>query len=173
MCEGNCENCKNQKVETDPKRRSFLSWSVGAINLAVLGGIFTPVIGFIGSPLRQKPKDDWIDVIGQDEIPVGATREVRFKAKVVDGYQTVTREYVVFLKRYPEKIVAFDPACTHLGCRILYKDDQKKYLCPCHGGVFDEDGKVVSGPPPRALTEHAVRIKDGRVFVDRRLTDAT
>lgn len=171
MCDHNCEKCRENEAE-DPKKRKFLAWSVGAINLAVLAGIFTPVAGFIGSPLKKKEQDDWIDVMGEHELGEGETKEVRFKAKVLDGYQTVTREYVVFIKRYPDRVIAFDPACTHLGCRIQYKGDQKKFLCPCHGGVFDEDGKVVSGPPPKPLVTHAVKIEGGRILVDRRAGSA-
>ncbi len=168
MCDGDCKDCKNKDNESDPNRRKFMSWSVGAINLAVIAGIMTPVVGFIGSPMKSKPKDDWIDVLGDSEIKVDETKEVRFRAKVDDGYQVVEREYVVYMRRYADRIVAFDPACTHLGCRIQYKDDQKKFLCPCHGGIFDSDGKVVSGPPPKALETHGVKIENGRIFVSRR-----
>lgn len=168
MCEGNCKDCEKNKPEHDKDRRKILSWSVGIINLAVVAGIFAPVAGFIGSPLKKKEIDDWIDVIGEHEIEVGSTKEVRFKTMVEDGYQTVEREYVLYMHRYLDRIVVFDPACTHLGCRVIYQQDQNKYLCPCHGGVFDVDGKVVSGPPPKPLETHGVRIENGRVFVNRR-----
>ena len=168
MCEGNCKDCEKSETEHDKGRRKVLSWSVGIINLAVIAGIFAPVAGFIGSPLKNKAKDDWIDVLGENEIEVGETKEVKFKTMVEDGYQTVQREYVVFMRRYPDKIVVFDPSCTHLGCRVLYKKEQGRYLCPCHGGVFDEDGKVVSGPPPQALVKHGVRVENGRILVNRR-----
>lgn len=171
MCDKNCENCNNKEAE-DPQKRKFLAWSVGAINLAVLVGIFAPLAGFIGSPLKKKEKGDWIDVMPEDELKAGEIKETRFKCRVEDGYQIVEREYVVFLKRYPDRIIAFDPACTHLGCRILYKGEQKKFLCPCHGGVFDEDGKVVSGPPPKPLETHGVKVENGRIYVDRRAGSA-
>lgn len=171
MCDHNCENCQNKDAE-DPQKRKFLVWSVGAINLAVLAGILTPVAGFIGSPLKKKEKDDWVDVMAESDLAEGETKEARFKTRVKDGYQTVTREYVVFLKRTATGVIAFDPACTHLGCRIQYQTDKKQYLCPCHGGVFDDDGKVVSGPPPKPLDSHAVREENGRIYVDRRAGSA-
>lgn len=168
MCEGNCKDCEKKSPEHDRERRKFMSWSVGIINMAVIVGIFAPVAGFIGSPLKKKEKDDWIDVMGDHEIQVGETKEVHFKTMVEDGYQTVEREYVVYMHRYPDRVVAFDPACTHLGCRIQYKSDQGKYMCPCHGGVFDQDGNVVSGPPPKALVKHGIKVAQGRIFVNRR-----
>jgi menaquinol-cytochrome c reductase iron-sulfur subunit len=39
------------------------------------------------------------------------------------------------------------------------------FLCPCHGGVYNEDGSVAGGPPPRALTQYPVRVEDGNVLL--------
>jgi hypothetical protein len=36
-------------------------------------------------------------------------------------------------------------------------------MCPCHGGVYYENGDHASGPPPRALYQYAYRIKDGNL----------
>jgi Rieske Fe-S protein len=38
-------------------------------------------------------------------------------------------------------------------------------MCPCHGGVFYEDGRHASGPPPRPLYQYEHRIRDGRLEV--------
>ena len=41
--------------------------------------------------------------------------------------------------------------CTHLGCIPTYFPDQTKFICPCHGGIFDTAGRVLKAPPPKPL----------------------
>jgi len=41
--------------------------------------------------------------------------------------------------------------CTHLGCIPSYFPDDKKFICACHGGQYDSNGKVLKSPPPRPL----------------------
>lgn len=37
-------------------------------------------------------------------------------------------------------ILAFSAACTHKGCIVQWDNSDRKFHCPCHGGVFGEDG---------------------------------
>lgn len=52
--------------------------------------------------------------------------------------------------------------CTHLGCLVNVEDDG--FFCPCHGSDFGPRGQVYSGPAPRALPWHPLRIKGSRVW---------
>ena len=47
--------------------------------------------------------------------------------------------------------VAMSNICTHLACRVRWIADREQFFCPCHNGVFDKEGNVVSGPAPRPL----------------------
>jgi hypothetical protein len=38
-------------------------------------------------------------------------------------------------------------------------------MCPCHGGVFYEDGKRASGPPERGLYEYEFKVENGVLSV--------
>ena len=40
--------------------------------------------------------------------------------------------------------------------------------CPCHNGMYDLNGAVVSGPPPKPLDEYVVRLRGEEGFVSRR-----
>ncbi|HCF28070.1 MAG TPA: UDP-galactopyranose mutase [Cyanobacteria bacterium UBA11049] len=51
--------------------------------------------------------------------------------------------------------VAISLTCTHQGCTVQLADDDK-FHCPCHGAVFDRDGKVVKGPATRNLPRFQV-----------------
>jgi nitrite reductase/ring-hydroxylating ferredoxin subunit len=48
-------------------------------------------------------------------------------------------------------IVARSLLCTHFGCRLRWSAEESRYLCSCHGGAFDADGRPVAGPPNRPL----------------------
>ena len=39
--------------------------------------------------------------------------------------------------------------CTHLGCIPTREADG--WLCPCHGSVYDNSGRILKGPAPRNL----------------------
>ncbi len=48
--------------------------------------------------------------------------------------------------------MAYSSVCTHLSCTVLWNRADGRIECPCHDGAFDpRDGRVVAGPPPRAL----------------------
>ncbi|MCA9264920.1 MAG: Rieske (2Fe-2S) protein, partial [Planctomycetales bacterium] len=59
----------------------------------------------------------------------------------------------------------FSVHCTHLGCPVNWIAEAGLFMCPCHGGVFYEDGAHASGPPPRGLYEFEHRIENGRLWV--------
>jgi Rieske Fe-S protein len=67
--------------------------------------------------------------------------------------------------RSGEQVKAIDSTCTHLGCRTRFNAELGHIECPCHGGVYDLTGHVVSGPPPHALVELPSRIDGNRVLV--------
>lgn len=61
---------------------------------------------------------------------------------------------------------AFDTKCSHAGCNVRFEGT--RFVCPCHGGIYDMDGKNVSGPPPKPLRELAVAEDNGAIFVSRK-----
>ena len=64
------------------------------------------------------------------------------------------------LVRTPDgELRAFNATCTHLECTVQYRPDTAQVWCPCHNGLFDLGGGVVSGPPPRALERLIVQVR--------------
>jgi len=62
-----------------------------------------------------------------------------------------------------DNFIAFSANCTHLGCPVRWLEGAKLFMCPCHGGVYYDDGTVAAGPPPHPLFQYDVRIENGVV----------
>ena len=59
--------------------------------------------------------------------------------------------------------IAVARQCTHEGCNVSYHANNNDFQCPCHGGVYDINGNVVSGPPPAPLKKYSVT-KNGNIL---------
>lgn len=74
----------------------------------------------------------------------------------------------LFIVRDEKGFFAFSARCTHLGCMVVWNADHKMFLCPCHGGKYDVEGRNVEGPPPRPLDAFSLRIdNNGFLIVDQ------
>ena len=57
--------------------------------------------------------------------------------------------------------------CVHLGCTVPWIAGEERFICPCHGSVYEYNGTRVSGPAPRGLDAMPVSLNgDGSVTVD-------
>jgi len=90
------------------------------------------------------------------ELSVGADAARRIGQNGFAIVRFGTDRVIVFLD--PEKKVhALEAKCTHEGCTVTYKADEAIVWCACHNGKFALDGRVISGPPPRPLSQYVVR----------------
>jgi len=86
-----------------------------------------------------------VKVAGVHELEVGAAK--------VFGYPEAG-EPCILVRLAADRFVAFGQKCTHLGCPVFYRADERRLHCPCHEGYFDAtDGAVLAGPPPRPLPQ--------------------
>ena len=83
-----------------------------------------------------------------------------------DGwYRERARETVFLVWDGASSVHALSATCTHLGCQVRWDAEATRFRCPCHGGVFDANGQVVEGPPPRPLDRVETRVESGAVLV--------
>lgn len=63
---------------------------------------------------------------------------------------------------------ALSASCTHLGCTVQYRSDLRQIWCACHNGIYDLNGRNISGPPPRPLDVFDVHSRGDEIVVSRK-----
>jgi cytochrome b6-f complex iron-sulfur subunit len=73
-----------------------------------------------------------------------------------------------WLTHTDEGVLALYKVCTHLGCLYAWRDQEGKFICPCHGSQFTHDGTYIRGPAPRSLDRFVVQVvsRDGEVLAE-------
>jgi len=142
-------------------RRDFLSTAIKAF--FTLLGIITGVIALLFSyPSRiRRPVIEYFPVMDEDELPRRGVRTVTFRYTIQKKVLT-SRAFVV---NHKGSVYVLSPVCTHLGCLVNWHRKKNQFLCPCHGGKYDIEGRVVDGPPPKPLTRLPFRISDGKLHI--------
>jgi len=83
------------------------------------------------------------------------------------GSVTADRVSKYFLIRTSDGgFLALSIICSHLGCSVLWNEEENQFICPCHSSAFDNLGNVINSPAPRALDYFPVVIEEGKVKVD-------
>ena len=149
-------------MEANPGRRRFLEAVCAAFGALVTVALAVPAIAYILSPLRLKADNDWVSVCPLADIPVGQPHRVTFRYRRRDGWREITDKATVYIVRTKfNQYSVLHSRCTHLACNMRHDAKAAVFRCPCHGGVFAEDGSVLEGPPPAPL-----RTLDQRQFDD-------
>jgi len=144
-------------------RREFVTITIGALGVIMAAVIGLPAIGYLLSPaLRTQKTDAWIVLGSLENYPIGEPTLFTFTRTTVNGWERTANSYGVYVYRKTEdQVITYSNLCTHLSCRVTWQDDEQVYHCPCHDGLFDIDGIVVKGPPPRPLFQYPNKIEDG------------
>jgi menaquinol-cytochrome c reductase iron-sulfur subunit len=149
-----------------------------------VGGIATmafalPGLGFALGPLFEKTvPSSWQDIGAEDDFNPDSyvPRVMNINPVIGDAGKTTVyiRKWNPSVDHAPGKseqpYVAISTRCAHLGCPVRYIQASQKFVCPCHGGVYDSQGKVQGGPPVRPLDRFETRVVAGRVEVGDRFS---
>lgn len=135
--------------------------------LIPVAGIATLVTGFLGNALGRSRQDRWVSLGAADQLTGDAFQKFVLKALRRHAWIEKETAVVVYARQGTAGAppVAILSKCTHLGCSVRWEAEQRHFLCPCHGGVFDESGAVLEGPPPAPLPTLETKIEGGECFV--------
>ena len=138
-----------RKEDAVLSRRRFLGGTIQAIGALVAAIVGIPIIGYILSPLLGISASQWREVGTISDFRTGQTVLTIFSAIQQDGWLQQEERIPIYVRRISEaQFLVLSPQCTHLGCMVQWNSNAQEFLCPCHAGVFDADGKNIAGPPP-------------------------
>jgi Rieske Fe-S protein len=148
-------------------RRDLLSIGTLAIGGIISISLGIPAVAYIIGPARRRVQEEnWIRLGPVSKVEMGTP--TLFKARVerqVGWIINVEEISVYILTEDGRNFVALSNICTHLGCRVRWISDQGQFFCPCHNAIFNEQGEVVTGPPPRPLDQYVVKVEDEQIYV--------
>jgi cytochrome b6-f complex iron-sulfur subunit len=131
-------------------RRTFLSW-VGVSWVATSLPVALAACS-AGSSTREfqavglLAELDKTGVIQTENFPTGPVVIIRDPAK-------------------RDNILAFNATCSHNGCLVNWKKEQKVFICPCHNSAFAPDGRVLHGPATKPLVAYTAKASGDFVAV--------
>ena len=150
----------------DISRRDAMKVAISLIGGLIGTALGFPAIAFLIGPALKREQADWIRLSSLSAIETGTPTLFKPRVTRENGWIEDEQEVGVYVLTEDGRTYhAMSNICTHLGCRVRYIAEQQKFFSPCHNGVFDKHGYVVSGPPPRPLDEFETKIEDGNLYI--------
>jgi Rieske Fe-S protein len=158
-------------------RRRFMTGITHGAGAVAAGAFALPAIGFAIGPIFEKHNTPWQDVGSTSEFPNDTY--VPKTITLVEGIGEAGMSTVYMRARNGQdtdkpdqynKFIAISTRCMHLGCPVAYRSAAQRFICPCHGGVYDFQGKVTGGPPVRPLDRFYTEVRGDRVFLGPRFS---
>ncbi|HEY6834869.1 MAG TPA: Rieske 2Fe-2S domain-containing protein [Gaiellaceae bacterium] len=159
---------------------------------AIIGAIVTlPVLGFAVLPAFVRQSSKQIDLGPLENFPEGQYVVATFPSVpdqgVISGRTAFIRNNGTVQGK--PSFTCISNRCVHLGCPVqaggpVFDAKSKNiktssglveltpalpaagFICPCHGGAYDQEGNRTAGPPVRALNRYQFLIKDGNLILD-------
>jgi menaquinol-cytochrome c reductase iron-sulfur subunit len=151
----------------DLSRRDAMKMAISVIGSLIGAALGVPAIAYVLGPSLKTEQSNWLQVSSVSRIELGTP--TLFKPRVLrqNGWTAEEEEVGVYvITEDGRNYQALSNICTHLGCRVRWIAEREQFVSPCHNGVFDKHGFVVSGPPPRPLDEFSTKIEDGSLFIE-------
>ena len=162
--------------ETVTRRALFTGGALAAGGIAT-AAFALPALGFALGPIFSKQEPRRFEDVGP-EADFNPQSYVPKVITIVPDIGEPGKSTVYIRKRDPSRdkdklgfpYIAISTRCAHLGCPVRYVQAAERFICPCHGGIYQFDGKVAGGPPVRPLDRFQTKVVNGRVLVGPRFS---
>ena len=155
------------KSDYEISRRGFVGGVVALVGTIISAVIGLPVIGYVVSPaLKKGGGDEWITLGPVSAIEPGVPTSFTFSVMREVAWRRARINRTVYaVTKDGESITVFSDACTHLSCKVHWDEERGVFVCPCHDGLFDLEGNVVSGPPPEPLHRFEAQTENDQLMI--------
>jgi Rieske Fe-S protein len=128
-----------------------------------------PFVGYLLSALRART-EEWVPLGPVSSFPEKQTRLVTFINKLKQPWDGMAANAAVYVhhdstKPQGQEFAVFAVNCTHLGCPVTWFPQSGLFMCPCHGGIYYENGERASGPPPRGLYHCVWKVENDKLVI--------
>jgi Rieske Fe-S protein len=132
------------------ERRSFLKWAIHGLGVLFATILGVPAVAYlIDARNRSARAGDFKTVARLNELVEGVPhqaviQEARSDAWTLHPNDVIGRVWLI--RRDKENVEAYTTICPHLGCSVNFEENEKLFICPCHGGTFDIKCQRVERP---------------------------
>jgi Rieske Fe-S protein len=141
--------------EIQPQRR-WVNVLLGTGVLASIASFLYPALRYIIPPPVSESTSRSVVAAQVSELKNNTAKVFKFGS-----------EPAILIRTSDGQYKAFSAVCTHLSCTVQYRSDTHQIWCPCHNGIYDLNGRNVSGPPPRPLAAYEVHVQGDDIVVSR------
>jgi menaquinol-cytochrome c reductase iron-sulfur subunit len=155
-------------------RRRFMTATVHGAGAVAATAFTLPALGFALGPIFSRLPWSW-QAIGKPSDFVETTYVIKV-ITIVEGIGEAGKSIAYVRTRDPaidtehedqyNHWIALSSRCMHLGCPVRYVEAAERFICPCHGGVYDFRGMVAGGPPVRPLDRFYTRMNEQTGLVE-------
>jgi menaquinol-cytochrome c reductase iron-sulfur subunit len=156
------------KTEEQTTRRNFYVGAIYGMMAAISGALGLPALSYLLFPPKAKKAEEWVEVGDITRLAPNSPVEMTFRRTRIDGWKVTSEKSTAWVvKTADNKVTAFGPQCTHLGCAYHWEDGKNEFLCPCHTSLFGVDGRVISGPARRPLDRYDTKVQGNKLLVGK------
>jgi menaquinol-cytochrome c reductase iron-sulfur subunit len=159
-------------------RRRFMTGTANAVGIVAAASFTLPALGFAVGPIFKSTPHRWETAGTVDQFP--DNNYIPVVITLTPGIGEAGQATVYVRKRNPAldtdrydlnaRFIAITSRCAHLGCPVRWVDAAERFICPCHGGVYDLLGRPVGGPPVRPLDRFYTRVRGEFVEIGPRFS---
>jgi menaquinol-cytochrome c reductase iron-sulfur subunit len=128
-----------------------------------------PVVRYLFAPVIREKRfgyESWLSLGELQQFPAGQTRLATYRNPIANPWDGATDDIACWVRHIDgQTFQVFAINCAHLGCPVRWFPQSSLFMCPCHGGVYYQDGSRASGPPERGLFQYQHKIDNGKLFI--------
>jgi menaquinol-cytochrome c reductase iron-sulfur subunit len=155
-------------------RRRFMNVAANGAGGIAAAAFTLPALGFAIAPIFKQEPWQWQPIGRPADFPDNTymTKVITITPGIGEAGNTIAyvRARNPNIDTEPEDqynhFVALSSRCMHLGCPVRYVSAAERFICPCHGGVYDFRGMVAGGPPVRPLDRFYTRLNSSTGLVE-------